>query len=77
LSLSVIRFPENLLDLTDHDLGALILGLFIAAQAEEVGIPPSEVPEEFGNRVIQRVLGLKADSAKKVVPGALSARNRR
>ena len=62
--MSVIQLPENLLDLTDYDLGGLILGLFIAAQAEEVGIPPSDVPEEFGNRVVEYVLGLKANSAK-------------
>lgn len=62
--MSNLRLPENVLDLTDYDLGGLILGLFIVAQAEEVGIPPTDVPDEFGNRVIEYVLGLKADSAR-------------
>lgn len=57
-------FPEDALELPDSDLGALLLGWFIAAQADDLGIPADQIPEDFGDQVRQHVLTLEAENAK-------------
>lgn len=49
---------------SDHELGALLLGYFIAAQADDLGIPLNQIPEEFAERVRQHVLTLETATAK-------------
>jgi len=53
------EFPTDALDLPNDELGALLLGYFIAAQAYDLGIPPDQIPEEFAEQVRQRVLTLE------------------
>lgn len=62
----MLKLPNDWIDLPDGDLGEVILDLFIAAQAEDLGIPPSNIPEAFRVRVIEYVLGLETSSARLV-----------
>lgn len=56
-------FP-NIKGLSDYDAGALLLGYFIAEQADMLGIPPNQIPEEFAEKVRQHVMTLEAATAK-------------
>lgn len=56
-------FPDPR-EYSDYDLGGLLLGYFIAAQADDLGIPPDQIPEEFAERVRQHVLTLETQAAR-------------
>lgn len=49
---------------SDYDLGGLLLGLFITAQAEDLGIPIDQISEEFGERVRVYVSTLETEDAR-------------
>jgi len=57
-------FPKDALDHSDHELGGMVLGWFIAEQAHLIGLPVDEIPEEFAEAVRQRVLALETNSAR-------------
>jgi hypothetical protein len=48
----------------DDELGKLLLGLFIQTKAQEFGIPANEIPEDFAERVVERVKTSEVDKAK-------------
>jgi hypothetical protein len=56
-------FPADALDSPNHELGGLLLGYFIAAQAVDLGIPPDQIPEDFAEQVRQRILTLETATA--------------
>ena len=41
-----------------------MLGLFIQTKAQEFGIPANEIPENFGERVVEHINTLEVDKAK-------------
>lgn len=57
-------FPTDALSLDDREVGALLLGWFVAAQAEDLGIPVDQISEEFAERVRRHVLTLEAETAR-------------
>ncbi|MBW8458639.1 MAG: hypothetical protein K0M58_09385 [Thiobacillus sp.] len=57
-------FPADALDLPDYDLGGLLLGWFIMAQAEDAGITVYPIPEAFAERVRLYVLTIETETAK-------------
>lgn len=59
--------PANMLEMSDYELGGLLLGWFIAVQADDLGIPferIDQIPESFAERVRQFVLTIETDTAK-------------
>jgi hypothetical protein len=62
--LSNLLLPDHWPDLSNDELGELILSLFIAVQADELGIPADNLPEGFRGQVIEHILGLEASSAR-------------
>jgi len=56
-------FPDIREIKDDCELGGLLLGYFIAAQADMLDIPIDQIPEEFAERVRQHVLTLESDTA--------------
>lgn len=57
-------FPSDALELSDYDLGGLVLGWFIAVQADDLGLPVDRIPDEFAERVRQYVLTIETATAK-------------
>ncbi len=62
--MAIPPFPENALDNSDYELGGLLLGWFIMVQADDLGLPVDQIPEEFAERVRQYVLTIETSSAK-------------
>ncbi|MBS0323745.1 MAG: hypothetical protein JSR19_07830 [Proteobacteria bacterium] len=56
-------FPD-IKEQSDYELGGLLLGYFIAAQADDLGIPRDQIPDEFAERVRAHVLTLETATAK-------------
>lgn len=49
----------------DDELGKLLLGIFIQIQAQDFGIPADQIPDDFGERVVEYVKTLEASTASK------------
>ncbi len=49
------EFKREWLNLSDYKLGGIVLGQFIAANAESFGINPFDIPEEYGIRIVERI----------------------
>ncbi|BAN35023.1 hypothetical protein SCD_n01194 [Sulfuricella denitrificans skB26] len=59
--------PDNVLDMPDYELGGLLLGWFIAVQADDLGIPfeqINQIPEHFAEQVRKRVLTIETDTVE-------------
>ena len=48
----------------DDELGKLLLGIFIQVQAQDLGIPTDQIPDDFGEKVVEHVKTQKAGSAR-------------
>jgi hypothetical protein len=57
-------FPADWPSYSDYELGGILLFWFIGQQAAELGIGPSEITEEFGEQVRQRILTLETSTAR-------------
>jgi hypothetical protein len=57
-------FPSDALDLSDYDLGGLLIGWFVMTQAYDLDLPIDHIPDEFAERVRQYVLTQEAETAK-------------
>lgn len=57
-------FPADAINLPADELGGLLFGYYIAAQASECGIPANAIPEDFAERVRQKALALDEASAR-------------
>ena len=51
---TLLSFPVEALELSDYDLGGLVLGMYIAACAEPHGLLP-DIPEDFAVSVVSQV----------------------
>ena len=56
-------FPADALERSDSELGRLLLGWFIGAQADALGIPVNRIPHKFGELVVQYVLTIETATA--------------
>ena len=56
-------FPDTR-GMPDWESGGLLLGYFIAAQADDLGIPIDRIPEEFAERIRQLALTAETATAK-------------
>ena len=52
------------LDRPDEELGKLVLGLFLFAEAEQQGISPTEIPETWANQVVSKIKEIPPQSPK-------------
>lgn len=62
--MAVPTFPPDALKMPDDELGGLLLGYFIAVQADDAGIPIDQIPQEFAERVRQHVLTAESRTAR-------------
>jgi hypothetical protein len=62
--MAVPTFPPDALKMADDELGGLLLGYFIAVQADDAGIPIDQIPDEFAERVRQHVLTAESRTAR-------------
>ena len=62
--MSNLQLPDHWRELSNYELGGLILGLYIAFYAEKEGVPLDRIPTEFASRVIERISALEASSAR-------------
>ena len=62
--MAVPPFPPDALKMPDDELGGLLLGYFIAVQADDAGIPIDQIPDEFAERVRQHVLTAESRTAR-------------
>ena len=64
INMESIELPDNWQELSDYDLGGLLLGLFFGLQAHDLGIPANQISDEFAERVRQYVLTIESKTAK-------------
>lgn len=57
-------FPADALKLPDRDLGILLFGAFVLAQADDLGMGNEEITEEFETMIRTQVLSLEVTTAK-------------
>lgn len=59
------------LNLSDYELGGLVLGLFIEAEAEKQGISADSIPEGFANQIVLLVREIEAEHANQTTLAAV------
>jgi hypothetical protein len=62
--MDLLPFPADALEHSDYELGGLLLAWWVMAESHNAGLPTDNIPEEFAERVRQRVLTLETQTAK-------------
>jgi len=57
-------FPADALELSDYELGGLLLAWAIGSKAEQLGLPVDEVPEKFAGLIREHIPASEATTAK-------------